>query len=585
MFTAKFPCGEVVPFGLDSSTSLGKGATAAVCSLVVGDKRYAAKLYKAEHIPDEKKILSMYEMSDPSEPPLFSTAWPLAAITSNDHIRGYLMNSFERADHYPLNYYFDSTFSKKLKASDFLSLSNRVEIARSLCSAVAAIHSTEAYLIDLKPQNILINWRSNACVLLDCDGFSIKSQNGRRFPASHISTDYIAPEVTKHNLSPTELGEGQDNYALGVILFQLFNYAQHPFQGTAVKMGLLSATNDEQAAAGLYPYGLTANNLIAPRKGSTHVCMPIELRNLFDRTFSGKPSDRVSASEWVIFFGAIIESKGLKRCDRYPNNPTHVHFVKGSCPECLREQASSDFKKEALLRSKTTAAKPSPDLFGGGKLPGPQPQNNTARNIIVGALVAILLLVLINAESSSSSGLSVNNIPRNSVQTTSASIDPIDISQVAQADILDIVSSSYRLNSDGVTGTLTVRLPSTYSTSSIPNPGLFLASFSCLPRTNEIRQAQEALSSLGFNIGIVDGIIGPVTISAIKDFQRRSGIAISGELDFATADLLDVYVQAHDSSRFKFDRRGTVRFSPTGLIIDFKGIRPAGQFCFYVSRR
>ena len=186
----------------------------------------------------------------------------------------------------------------------------------SLCRAISALHSLEIYFIDLKPQNILVNWKKNTCVLLDCDGVSFKGPDGIRFPAGHISTDYIAPEATRAKLKAIDLSNSQDNYALAVILFQLFNYAQHPFQGVSNGIGLQSATNDEYAAAGLYPYGIASNRLIAPRKGSTHECMPNELRILFDRAFTGHPDRRVSPQEWVAFFENINADRLLKRCDQ-----------------------------------------------------------------------------------------------------------------------------------------------------------------------------------------------------------------------------------------------------------------------------
>lgn len=45
---------------------------------------------------------------------------------------------------------------------------------------------------------------------------------------------------------------------------------------------------------------------------------------------------------------------------------------------------------------------------------------------------------------------------------------------------------------------------------------------------DDIKGIQQALNQLGFNAGDVDGIVGQKTISAIKEFQRMSGIGVDG---------------------------------------------------------
>ncbi|MDD7911126.1 peptidoglycan-binding protein [Pseudovibrio exalbescens] len=47
----------------------------------------------------------------------------------------------------------------------------------------------------------------------------------------------------------------------------------------------------------------------------------------------------------------------------------------------------------------------------------------------------------------------------------------------------------------------------------------------------QIRQVQERLQGLGYDLGSVDGRMGPRTLLAIKDFQRRSGLKPTGVVD------------------------------------------------------
>ena len=44
----------------------------------------------------------------------------------------------------------------------------------------------------------------------------------------------------------------------------------------------------------------------------------------------------------------------------------------------------------------------------------------------------------------------------------------------------------------------------------------------------EAKEIQQALINNGYNIGNVDGIIGDNTRIAIKDYQRKMGVAVNG---------------------------------------------------------
>jgi peptidoglycan hydrolase-like protein with peptidoglycan-binding domain len=54
----------------------------------------------------------------------------------------------------------------------------------------------------------------------------------------------------------------------------------------------------------------------------------------------------------------------------------------------------------------------------------------------------------------------------------------------------------------------------------------------------QIRTAQVELADLGYEVGMKDGVAGPMTINALIDFQRHSQLPITGALDVQTAQLL-----------------------------------------------
>lgn len=56
---------------------------------------------------------------------------------------------------------------------------------------------------------------------------------------------------------------------------------------------------------------------------------------------------------------------------------------------------------------------------------------------------------------------------------------------------------------------------------------------------DQVTQAQRELQSQGFYQGEVDGIAGPQTRQAVKDFQRQNGLQVTGSLDQQTIDKLN----------------------------------------------
>jgi peptidoglycan hydrolase-like protein with peptidoglycan-binding domain len=54
-----------------------------------------------------------------------------------------------------------------------------------------------------------------------------------------------------------------------------------------------------------------------------------------------------------------------------------------------------------------------------------------------------------------------------------------------------------------------------------------------------IRRAQERLNRLGYPVAETDGVVGPETRTAIRNFQRDKGLNATGELDDQTLEALD----------------------------------------------
>ncbi len=327
---------------------LGRGGEAIIYPAEVSGKVYAAKIFHDSKNIDSKKIFAMInhppgKMSQQVagiDYPMYS--WPLGMLyDSNNNAVGFLMPLIDLKQSFTLDYYYDQGLIGKLNSVNEYALSYRIEIAMHLSEMVADLHEHQHYFIDIKPQNVRVFKTTHAVTLIDCDGFSIyDADTTSRYPATMYSSDYIAPEVLKSNLAATKLGEEQDLYGLATIIFQLFNWGIHPFQGI-IQPGLGEFdTNDDKAKALLYPHGIIAHPQIKPRPQSVHACFDDVTRQMFDEAFIGPAASRPKARQWANHLRNLYESKQLAKCTVFPNDIKHMRWAGKECPQCFIESVS-----------------------------------------------------------------------------------------------------------------------------------------------------------------------------------------------------------------------------------------------------
>jgi peptidoglycan hydrolase-like protein with peptidoglycan-binding domain len=64
----------------------------------------------------------------------------------------------------------------------------------------------------------------------------------------------------------------------------------------------------------------------------------------------------------------------------------------------------------------------------------------------------------------------------------------------------------------------------------------------------QVKAVQEALKDKGHDPGEVDGIMGPKTQQALRDYQQKEGLKATGRLDTETAAKLGVQAKAGAAS-------------------------------------
>ncbi|MGI8959133.1 MAG: peptidoglycan-binding domain-containing protein [Bryobacteraceae bacterium] len=84
--------------------------------------------------------------------------------------------------------------------------------------------------------------------------------------------------------------------------------------------------------------------------------------------------------------------------------------------------------------------------------------------------------------------------------------------------------------------------------------GLSLCAIPVLSQSRDtVRDAQQALKDKGYDPGPVDGIDGPLTRAAVRDYQQKENINADGRLGAKTLDTLGV---KHGSASTEFGAAG-----------------------------
>lgn len=338
---------------------LHRGGIAGRIVSIVGDSDSVAKLYHNERIATgySAKLKAML-MRPPELPPItrdgrryVQIAWPTSLVVdSEDRVFGFAMPKVALKDAVQVELLLHRVSRAAASISENYHL--RVFAARNLAAIVAELHRLGHHVIDMKPINMSVYRRVMLIAILDCDGFSIQDDYGRRYPAENYSSGYIAPEAS--NLPPNELGEDQDRFALAVIIFQLLNMGIHPFQGIPSSSLHVPSSLQERIAQRLYAYGTTPNLHQKPHKRSIHAWFEDDTLDLFQRAFT-LTADRPTSADWRNHLDRMAKDGIMLKCNRKPKK--HAHFSKG-CGLCALERQKTSPPRPRRRQAQQRRPKP-----------------------------------------------------------------------------------------------------------------------------------------------------------------------------------------------------------------------------------
>ncbi|HLK61150.1 MAG TPA: hypothetical protein VKU00_31600, partial [Chthonomonadaceae bacterium] len=351
---------------LDTANPLGKGGEAGVYK-VVGQPQLAAKVYAQDKDLTQRiaKLQSMLQhppqLSNhtPNHVPL---AWPIDLLAPNNNPKqpvGFLMPRVHSASQI-IDFYNPLTRLERFPLFDYRYL---LRTGRNLAATVRALHARDYVLGDLKHSNVLVT--PTALVsLVDTDSMQVRDpQTGAVFVCPVHTPDFTPPELQHGQALGTALTADQDNFGLGVMLFQLLMEGTHPFAG------VYSGEEDppaleERIARGHFPYGTR----VVPCRPGTRNAPPFallspELQALFVACFEeghAKAERRPDAQSWQ---AALEEAgRGLVRCEANTQ-----HFYGGhlsECPWCERKRVQlrglDPFPSEQAVREHKHLPKPPP---------------------------------------------------------------------------------------------------------------------------------------------------------------------------------------------------------------------------------
>jgi serine/threonine protein kinase len=330
---------------IDDSRSTLRGGEGTIRS-ISREPGLVAKIYhsaKLGSVQQHEKLVAMLDRPPRNQAvkigdkdlPMF--AWPLEVLEdSRGSLQGFAMHRIPIESAMTLESYMSHSVATRRLAPNDRSLPVRLRVCRNLAAVVDELHQQGHYLVDVKPANILLYKHFGVVCLVDNDSFSIKGSAGKRYPATAFSPGYRSPEILGAGVGPESVvNDWQDRFAISVLMFQVLGYGLHPFQG--IPVGHHDSWNDEYCVEhGYYPYGEVQHQATRPSRGSTVDCWEPSLRRMFDRVFQAeRPSARPTASEWVMFFDALLaRDDAVEPCQRNPSDVTHLRFAGMACAEC-----------------------------------------------------------------------------------------------------------------------------------------------------------------------------------------------------------------------------------------------------------
>ena len=286
----------------------------------------------------EDKLRTMMTLVKGGDVDRFSTvAWPVDIIyrRADRKFAGFVMPAVKGQSIYVLeveglrnDYFGEYDWSYSIQA------------AYNLACMTAELHKKNIVVGDWNIRNLRIT-KKGTIVLIDNDGFTIRSAEGRVYKSKGARPEYMAPEMQGiRDLSDPHavFNEYTDRFGLPVHIFELLMNGEHPFNARQADPYAASMNAPKMMMSILKGDSPYINGIGRIPRHSPDYCrmMPPYIKRMFNRVFAYNAANsikpemikaRPSAEEWCNALKMLKQD--LRSCNRFKH---HVYW-KGA-PEC-----------------------------------------------------------------------------------------------------------------------------------------------------------------------------------------------------------------------------------------------------------
>ena len=265
-----------------------------------------AKIMHRQPLPCHLADKLRYMVQNP--PPVvacsaYRLAWPASIITRpkrNGEPVGYLMSHIDQYRYREIGAYFNPARRRRMaqqrgRPYTFLHL---LAMAQNVAHAVAHIHRQGHLVADLNSRNVLANDRGQVA-LVDTDSFQIVEALTQRVHVSAVGTpEYTTPRLQNHGLASKPRTQGDDLFAIAVLIYQLLFQGHHPFAGVYTQDHAEINTLADRIRLGTFVHGPQTKVRHRPVNATALIWSDTPLKRQFQTAFRRR-GDRTSAQGWA----------------------------------------------------------------------------------------------------------------------------------------------------------------------------------------------------------------------------------------------------------------------------------------------
>lgn len=322
-----------------------------------GDSSHVAKIYKPNRFKSEvekgvmeRKLKAMISMNvSATVDGLLRLAWPQDILYENGKIVGFIMPRIT-TKYKIFDVYRTGRNSIREKEYSNYTWKYSVQFAYNMAWVVNYLHRNNIVIGDLNQNNIAVDVKTGAVILIDCDSFDIRDpKTGEHFPCVVGLEEMLAPELqTVGSLRNGTFTKESDNFSLAIHIFRLLMNNEDPFGGAMTTNASQSSIPGNKAIINgecLYVRNVPGKKWL-PRMPKLDI-LPSSIQQLFQKTFNytattalSKKNRRATAAEWVnalAVLSAPEPNPNLKKCSVDPKHVYPVHNT--SCPWCSIDKA------------------------------------------------------------------------------------------------------------------------------------------------------------------------------------------------------------------------------------------------------